>query len=130
MNRVKKDLNKDPTIREMLEILQTINKNVVAHSALMDKQDKRLDDMLAQISETSKYLASYEDEEYDDNMDYESNVNQFSVLEQFNGEALEEQAELPSQPKSIYKVVSDKFKQTETLDKSVHLSFFPPLFFC
>ena len=115
----KSDLNKDPTIREMLEILQTMNKNVVAHSARMDKQDKRLDDMLAQVSETSKYL-SYEGDEYDDNMGYESNVEQFSISEQFNGEALEEQAELPSQPKSIYKVSSDKFNQTETLDKSVH----------
>jgi len=104
----------------MLEILQTMNKNVVTHSARMDKLDKRLDDMLAQISETSKYLASNEGEEYDDNMDYESNVDQLSVSEQFDGEALEEQAELPSQPKSIYKVLSDKFNQTKTLDKSVH----------
>ena len=115
----KSDLNKDPTIREMLEILQTMNKNVVSHSARMDKQDKRLDDMLAHISETSKYL-SYEGDEYDDNMDFESNVDQFSVSEQYDGESLEEQAELPSQPKSIYKVLSDKFNQTETLDKSVH----------
>jgi len=44
----------------MLDNLQTMNKNFVAHSARMDKQDKRLDDMLAQISEISKYLASYE----------------------------------------------------------------------
>jgi len=47
-------------------------------------------------------------------MDYESNVDQFSVSEQFDGEALEKKAELPSQPKSIYKVFSDKFNQTET----------------
>ena len=114
----KSDLNKDPTIREMLEILQIMNKNVVAHSARMDKQDKRLDDMLAQVSETTKYL-SYEGDEYEDNMDYESYVDQFSVSEQFDGEALEEH-ELPSQPKSIYKQLSDKFNQTETLDKSVH----------
>ena len=114
----KKD-GKDPPLKEVLEILRVLNKNVTAQNERMDKQDKRLDEMVSQINETSNAWSQFDDLS-DSNYDYDQNYDYDESQSEGNLDQIPCEDSSSVQPKSVFKLMSDKFNQADPVDAAVH----------
>ena len=88
-------------MREILEILRVMNGNVNAQNERLDKQEKRLDDMCSYWDDG---VSDYNDYQSEESPDVEPQV----------------ESENSSEPRSIFRQLSDKFKHSEQVDPETH----------
>lgn len=100
INTTTKDAAGTPPIKEILEILRVLNTNVNNQSKRMDKQDKRIDEMLSMWSE-----------DYSDvNFGYDGSSSQ--IQENDEEQSFTDDSEF----KSVFKRLSDRFQQQVDVD--------------